>query len=458
MARPSVTTLRDLELQLRSRAPVSATDMARLLGVNRATITRVLPDFGPDLVTMGAARATRYALRRDIRGAGKQWLIHRIDESGRASEWARLEALHERLWRIQWSGVVPEWAGHFQDSIGLWHGFPFFLSDLRPQGFLGRNIARRVSRTLQVHEDPRLWSDDDIVIFMQADGADLSGNLVLGDECLRRALGGMVGDLVETETRYPELAALASSDATGSPVGGEHPKFTTSLSDDEGARRDVLVKFSPPMDQPTGRRWGDLLLAEWHAHEILSKNGLGTAGTRILDLAGGRRYLEVPRFDRTAAGGRRGIVQLESLHAAAVGSHARGWGNAMEELRQLGLVDESAVETAMRLQAFGELIGNTDMHFGNLSLWLNDALPFRITPSYDMLPMLWAPGPQGELVERVFSPLPPAPAALDAWRAAFQLALEFWQNLAADDQLSAEFKRFAWSALDTLDKLRRFSE
>ena len=111
MARPSVTTVRELEPQLRSRAPVSATEMARVLGVNRATITRVLPDFGPDLVTMGAARATRYALRRDIRGAGKQWPIHRIDESGRASEWGRLDALHERLWRIHWSGDAPQHCG-----------------------------------------------------------------------------------------------------------------------------------------------------------------------------------------------------------------------------------------------------------------------------------------------------------------------------------------------------------
>ena len=457
MARPSVTTVRELEPLLRSRAPVSATEMARVLGVNRATITRVLAGFGADLVTMGAARATRYALRRDIRGAGKRWSIHRIDESGRASEWGRLDALHERLWRIHWSGDAPEWAGHFMERDGLWHGFPFFLSDLRPQGFLGRNIARRVSRMLLVHEDPRLWSDDDIVVFMQAEGADLSGNLVLGDECLRRALGGVVGGLVETETRYPELAALASIDATGSSVGGEHPKFATSLAGTAGGRRDVLVKFSPSVDQPVGRRWADLLLGEWHAHQILAKNGLGIAEARTLDLAG-RRFLEVPRFDRTAAGGRRGMLQLESLHAAAVGSHARGWGNAMEELRLLGIVDQRAVGTAMRLQAFGELIGNTDMHFGNLSLWLDDVLPFRITPCYDMLPMLWAPGPQGELVERVFSPLPPAPAAMDAWQAAFPMALEFWQNLAADERLSVEFRGFAWAALDTLDQLRRFRE
>lgn len=457
MARPPVTTIRELAPLLRSRAPVSATELARALGVNRATIGRVLSGFGSDLITMGAARATRYALRRDIRGAGNQWPVYRINEQGRASEWARLEAVHERLWRVRWSIRAPEWAGHFMDRGGIWSGFPFFLSDLRPQGFLGRTIARRVSRTLQVPEDPRLWSDDDIVVFMQSEGGDLSGDLILGDDCLRRALAGILEGAVETETRYPELAILASIEPPGSSVGGEHPKFATSLANMPGGGRDVLVKFSPPMDQAAGRRWADLLLGEWHAHVLLSGIGLATPGARILDLAG-RRFLEVPRFDRTPAGGRRGIVQLESLHAAAVGSHSRGWSAAMEELRLCGLTSHDAVETAQRLQAFGELIGNTDMHFGNLSLWLDDTLPFRIGPCYDMLPMLWAPTSQGELMERVFTPLPPVPAAMAAWRAAYPLALEFWRNLAADERLSAEFAGFARSALDTLCKLRQFTE
>jgi len=36
-------------------------------------------------------------------------------------------------------------------------------------------------------------------------------------------------------------------------------------------------------------------------------------------------------------------------------------------------------------QVFGGLIGNTDMHFGNLAFWFDDALPFRLAPAYDML-------------------------------------------------------------------------
>lgn len=182
-----------------------------------------------------------------------------------------------------------------------------------------------------------------------------------------------------------------------------------------------------------------------------------TSGARVLDVEG-RRFLEIPRFDRTAAGGRRGLVSMESLYAAAIGSHAREWVEGMTALEHAGLVDAAAVRTAQCLQAFGELIGNTDMHFGNLSFWLDDRMQFRVTPAYDMLPMLWAPGAQGELIERRFAPAPPVPATLDAWREAAGWAAEFWLNLATDERLSDEFAGFARAARETVETLRRFVE
>ncbi len=132
------------------------------------------------------------------------------------------------------------------------------------------------------------------------------------------------------------------------------------------------------------------------------------------------------------------------------------WTPAVAELQRNGLVDADALAQTRRLQAFGELIGNTDMHFGNLALWLGDSLPFQVAPAYDMLPMLWAPGPQGELVERSFSPVPPVPAAVDAWREAVGWAADFWRNLAQDERLSREFAGFARAALKTVERLRRF--
>lgn len=460
MARPPLITRENLAPLIRARGPVSATELAALLRVNRTTIARTLPDFGDELVTLGATRSTRYLLRRSIRNIGKRWPIYRIGEDGRAAAWAELEALHDRHWRIHWAAAAPDWAGFFTGENGLSSGFPFFLGDARPQGFLGRAIASGISKALQLPEDPRLWSDEDILVYLQTAGEDLPGNQVVADDCLRRALArsadlptGSVVLETQRESFYPAQAAEIAQSLPGSSAGGEQPKFLTTLTDGAGDYRPVLVKFSAPMDQAVGRRWADLLLGEFHAHQVLAAAGLASAGARLLD-AGGRRFLEIPRFDRIGAGGRRGVVSLEALAASLLGTLTRDWLEAVAELHRRGLIDSGSLALVRRLHAFGELIGNTDMHFGNLAFLLGDSLPLRVTPSYDMLPMLWSPGSQGELIARNFAPAPPLPAMEEPWREAAAWAEDFWNRVADDDRLSSEFARIALAAGQTVRQLR----
>ncbi|MES2438315.1 MAG: type II toxin-antitoxin system HipA family toxin YjjJ [Verrucomicrobiota bacterium] len=460
MARPAQITRDNLAPLIRARAPVSATELAALLRVNRTTIARTLPDFGGELVTLGATRSTRYLLRREIRNIGNRWPLYRVDADGRAGEWVELEALHDRLWRVSWAGTPPVWAGLFMAENGLWNGFPFFLSDARPQGFLGRAIASRISRTLQLPDEPRSWSDEDVLVYHQAAGEDLPGNLVVGDDCLRRALarsadlpGGNVISDADRESFYPMQAMEIARSLPGSSAGGEQPKFLVTLRDDSGGFQPVLVKFSAPMDQPTGQRWADLLLCEFHAHQILAEVGLANPGARLLD-AGGRRFLEIPRFDRIGPGGRRGVVSLEALASSLIGSLSRNWIEATTAFHQRGLIDGENLSTIRRLHAFGELIGNSDMHFGNLAFFLDDTLPLQVTPSYDMLPMLWSPGNQGEIIERRFSPAPPLPAMVEPWREAAGWAENFWERVAADQRLSAEFGRMVREAGSVVRQLR----
>ncbi len=461
MARPAQITRENLAPLIRARGPVSATELAALLRVNRTTIARTLPDFGDELVTLGATRSTRYLLRREIRNIGNRWPVYRLDADGRAGEWAELEALHDRLWRVNWAGTPPEWAGLFMAENGLWSGFPFFLSDARPQGFLGRAIASRISRTLQLPDDPRSWSDEDVLIYHQAAGEDLPGNGVVGDDCLRRALarsadlpGGNVTLEADRDSFYPVQAMEIARSLPGSSAGGEQPKFLTTLRNESGGFQPVLVKFSAPMDQATGRRWADLLLCEFHAHQILAEAGLANPGARLLD-ADGRRFLEITRFDRIGPGGRRGVVSLEALASSFIGSLSRNWIEATAEFHRRGLIDSGSFAAIQRLHAFGELIGNTDMHFGNLAFFLDGTLPFRVTPAYDMLPMLWAPGSQGELIERQFAPAPPLPVMTEPWREAAGWAENFWNRLSEDARLSTEFARIADDARAVLARLRR---
>lgn len=459
MARPPQITRENLAPLIRTRGPISATELAAVLRVNRTTIARALPDLGEELVTLGATRSTRYLLRRGIRHIGSRWPVFRIDGNGRASEWAELEALHERAWRVTWADSPPEWAQAFTGTGGLWSGFPFFLGDVRPQGFLGRAIVSRISRTLALPEDPRRWSDDDIVVYLQEAGEDLPGNVVLGEACLRLALAGAADlptgralDANQREILYPSLAMDVSQSLPGSSAGGEQPKFLATLIDGNGTFQPVLVKFTAPLEQETGRRWGDLLVCEFHAHEVLAGAGLSNPGTRLLD-AGGRRFLEVPRFDRRGPSGRLGVVSLEALSAVSVGL-ARDWNTAANELQRPGLIHEPSVTIIRRLQAFGELIGNSDMHPGNLAFFLGDTLPLQVTPCYDMLPMMWAPGPQGEIINRRFAPAPPPPSMLESWRDAAAMAEDFWGRVAGDARITPEFARMAGAAAGVVRQLR----
>lgn len=445
---------RKLTSLLMTRAPVSVPELAPVLGVKCSTVQRWLAGLGPEVVKMGASRRICYALRRSLRDAGNHWPIWCIDEHGKAREWVRLEAFHNQLWRVSWPSWAPAWARHLSNPEGLWQGFPFFLADGRPQGFLGQAITRTGSRSLQVPGDPQQWGDDDTVVFMHHEGLDLPGNLVFGGDCLQQALARNQVPTRDEEPSYAQRAAQAAETMPGTFVGGVQPKFAVATLAPDGAVRHLLVKFSPTLDQAAGRRWADLLLAEAHAHAVLAAAGLALPGSRVLD-QGGRRFLEVPRFDRTAGGGRLGTVSLAALHSAIGGAPHQGWAAAVEALRLSRLTNVGAVATARQLETFGGLIGNTDMHDGNLSFWLDSRLPFRVAPAYDMLPMLWAPGRQGELPKRRFAP--PAPSAIDRdeWLEVAGWAEMFWRNLLDDPRLSREFARVAESALATVMALVR---
>jgi hypothetical protein len=226
------------------------------------------------------------------------------------------------------------------------------------------------------------------------------------------------------------------------------------LQDRDRSLRPVLVKFSPPLGQATGQRWADLLRCEWHALQSLALHGLAAGDAATLD-AGNRRFLEIPRFDRHGAAGRRGVVSLESVHTALGGSLPRSWPRAAEDLHRGGLLDDAGLDTIRRLHAFGELIGNTDMHPGNLAFRLDDSLPLQTTPAYDMLPMLWAPGQHGEIVERPFAPAPPLPADRDAWHEAAAWAECFWERVEDDSSIGAAARRQARGCRSFVHRLRQ---
>jgi hypothetical protein len=453
-----------ITLALQSNGAMSARELAQSIGISQATLSRRIRDLGPLIERVGNSVSTQYVQRRTIRGLGSQWPIYRIDEHGRASQWGELRSFYGGF-RFVPNGPAPRWlTGEWAN--GIFSGLPFFLQDIRPQGYLGRAVARDVSSPLDVGTDPRNWRDDELLVYLLTMGSNQPGDLVIGDHALAAALrdsaypGSHAIPDGERANIYPGFAATAQRGSViGSSTGGEQPKFLATVRRADGLLQSVIVKFSAAEASPVSQRWVDLLFCEHLAARILARHQISSASTQILD-AGGRRFLEVERFDRVAVVGRRGMLTMGAVDDALLeeGSSDTSWTNAARLFQAAGLLDRAQARELCWRWCFGDLIGNTDMHRSNTSLWFNDALQFSLTPSYDMLPMQFAPGAQGDLSERAFLPSPPLPPILDVWREAASAASEFWSQVIAADAISPAFRSIAQNSAEVVSGLNaRFS-
>jgi hypothetical protein len=392
---------------------------------------------GPRIIRLGRARATRYALQREIQTVGNHWEIYRISADGRPGFVATLRALHPRTWWYEASPPPPQWL-YADLGDGVFPDLPWFLDDLRPQGFLGRAFTNRYRHELGLGPDLHLWDAADVLRVLLLHGEDLPGDFVIGARALERAQRATLTTPPAIEVaarcdRYTMLAEAAiAGEPAGSSAGGEQPKFTTCLRDGDGYRH-VIVKFSN-FDSAIGRRWSDLLVSEHLAAETLRHHGIAACETEWLE-SGNRCYLEVRRFDRIGAHGRRGVVTLKSLQSAYYNA-TDNWLAAADHLETDRWLSPSDADTLRVLWWFGGLIGNTDMHAANLGLFLHDALPLGLVPTYDMLPMHYRPTATGELLTRELVPPLPTPRHLEAWRRAATIAVAFWQRVAQDPRIS----------------------
>jgi hypothetical protein len=451
-------------LLLQANGPWSAEDLATRLQVSRPTVQRALKAFGPQIVKLGVTRKTRYAFRRSIIGKQRSFSIYRLDEVGRkAFAWAELTALHGG-WHLAWAseGLRPEWANQVHDHAGFCEGLPFFLNDLRPQGYLGRSVVKQLPAGAGLPSDIGLWGDEHVINYLIHFGHDMPGNLVLGDEATDSAILGSSAAAITPKDRSHHYPAMAADATAGTPVGssveGAQPKFTTWLKDDVlGEAEAVIVKFTDRLDTPTGRRWADLLAAEKIAQDIVTATTMADAESprsEVLD-AGGRRFYQITRFDRVGRQGRRGIVSLRSLHNAGfTGDGTTDWHVAAAGLFANGWISAADLRAVRLRKAFGDLIGNTDMHFGNLAFFLEDRLPLRLAPLYDMVPMLWAPRPGEGQPNPEFTPKPPLPRDSDIWLDAAKLAENFWARVEASPRVSEPFRLIAARAGSAIKTLR----
>ena len=448
-----------VELEFHRRGALTARNLAVTIGVSQPTISRLLARLGGQrLLRLGRGRATRYAMAREIGPLGSAWPLYAIDAEGRPCSVGLLHATTARQWYFEqdapWESLR---GGEFPE--GLYPDLPWFLDDLRPQGFLGRIFVRAYGESLGLPTDPREWAADDIVLSLLRYGQDLQGGFVLGTAMLSSAQERMLTDLDAAPlkaraTVYPARAeAILGGEWPGSSAAGEQPKFTVCLRDEDSAIRHSLIKFSGRAGRPEDQRWADLLAAEHLAAVLLAENSIAAARTEILD-AGGRRFLEVIRFDRVGAHGRRNLVSLAALDAAFFGQRQTPWPMAAGRLRAGGWLTVHDADQLSLLWWFGTLIGNTDMHYGNVSLFLGENRPLALAPSYDMLPMLYRPDVEGGLPDRRFTPPPPPPESGSVWSMASAMAETFWARVSGSPLISEPFRLIAGQNADTITRYR----
>jgi hypothetical protein len=424
-------------LQLR-RGPATSAELQTRFGLSQPVVSRLLAELQRAglAIAFGKARAARYAAPREIAGEST-FPITRVDEDGVAQAYGTLRC------------VAPS-SYLFSDSEGrfeLFDGLPWFLADMRPQGFLGRAFPK-LHADLDLPQRVIDWTDDHTLTALALRGEDAVGDLIVGNESLRRFMERPTAEVPSRGIalhyeRYAQQALTGTP--AGSSAGGEQPKFALTIRS-ATARRHVLVKFSDQGHSPAQQRGRDLLICESLALDVLAASGLGLVVPAHRLLSGQHRlFLEIERFDRTASG-RRGVASLLAIDSHFV-ARMTTWSESAVRLRDQRLISGDDARRIADLEAFGRLIGNTDMHYGNLSLFRQDPPAmafFALAPVYDQLPMLYAPV-AGEIVQRKLGEtfLAPSAEALPNFGRVVELASNFWSRVADHPKVSAQFRTVA---------------
>lgn len=392
--------------------------LRELIGISQPTLSRAISEIKDEIVTIGKAKSIQYALKNTF-GGQREEPVYRVTEEGET-------VLLGTLIPIRPEGFVMKSEQHDEVHDGL----PWWLFDMKPQGYLGRAYAAAYAEQLGLGSDPRYWSDADIIKALVAHGHDAVGNLLLGDVARERFMNMSTPKVVnDREAEYLQLAkAVGNGELPGSSAGGEQPKFCT-LTD----CGHVIVKFTVPAVNQISERWADLLLAEHIALDVLEVE------TYVYDF-GAQRFLEIPRFDRVGERGRIGMCSLEALNMQFVGAPPGHWPSLVKALAKDGHVKMEAVEATEQRWAFGRLIGNTDMHNGNLSFIGSSGLPYNLSPAYDILPMCFSPKSSGEMMNTLTPITISNEACPSSWRFALASARQFIDRAMGDGRFSDNFR------------------
>jgi DNA-binding transcriptional ArsR family regulator len=417
---PSKISLPEQVASLLARGePMTAAQLCAATGKSQPSISLALQALGDRVCKMGAARSTRYALKKDILGLPSQQQLRWFGTAGAGFASASLTYLAGN-----WLHVVCQTAeGRSREWLS--QQLPWFLSTLKPQGYLGRKLARWLP---QLPSDPAQWSLAQVLFSLHYISDPIGAVDVLSGTA--RPAHMHITSLTERDFAFD---ALANEDTAQLPAGssaaGEQPKFVTTV-----LGQACIVKFTPPHGTPFGQRWQALLTLEKLALDILQSHAIASTRSEIIQTQK-RTYLQSARFDRDTASGAHHVVAIAALHDEFVRGDWINWVATSEALAKQGMITQHELSHIATIYAFGHYIGNTDMHSGNLSFFVDDVITpkIRLAPVYDMLPMMWKPDPYAGLSDSpVRAQLMPAGFVHEQAQAR-EWAIEFWEKAAMLD-------------------------
>lgn len=428
-------------LRLRALGPK---DLMQGLGVSQPTLSRLITGMSNEVVVMGKGRATRYGLPRRIHDQESRFPVYTIDPRGDASLYGHLTCLEGgQYW---WEGKVGPGE--------LFGQFPWFLLDHQLTGFGARSFAYR-NNDLGLPRRLSDWGEEDMLYACSRRGENRIGNLLIGEESLARYFDMARDlppslDLEDRSWKYPQLAQKTlAGELPAAQLGGEQPKFSVCV-DDQGTPCHMIVKFSPATDSREARRYADLLICEHLALEAIRFAGLNASRSRLV-IAGPQVFLGLKRFDRRGALGRLPMVSLRALHAR-IKSPCDNWVEASLRLEKAGLIKPADGHRLRWLSLFCDLVGNSNQHFGNLSLIPHQGDDYLLAPAYGIRPTIYEPV-AGEIPVRLFTPPPVRVEAADSLPSALDAAILFWKSAAVDERISTDFRQISYENCELL-KLR----
>ncbi len=438
----SAQTLDHLRQQLRLSGPLSSPELCRALKLSQPQLSRYLAQLTPmEVEVVRQGRTRLYYLRRQVEGIGIEVPVHSVDITGAVSKLGTLSPVYPRgmLWRAE-GQQNSDWSSDL----------PYFLQDLRPSGFLGRMIPRQLPEW-NFPNDVRLWSADVVLRYLVNFGHDQVGNLIVGEVALRKYLEQLRTKPAKRTSDIEHFESLAEEvlvyGIPGSSAAGEHPKFLTSRPSDG---KEVLVKFAPIGNAATALRRQDLLVCENIALDVYSEFNSQPRLSRIVR-GTANLFFEIQRFDRHLPRGRSGLITLASLDNEFLGS-GQSWSKAIQTPGAALTLENKVVDEIFLREFFGSLIGNSDMHSGNLSFYFENQEVRGLAPLYDMLPMRYAPY-QDHLLNTPIEGLVPVPERIEVWDKAYAMAENFWSRTSQSTLISNGFRTIARSNLKVLKEL-----